>query len=147
MRSTSTWQVPGPMPEPRMLARCWLNESNLSSPKSMQSGRLVRTRLRRRAPRSSGQPSRHFLMRIPLAKPDISAADIQAVARVLGTPRLSLGAELKEFEHSVAGYVGAPHAVAVSSGTSALHLCIRALDIGPGDEVIVPSFAFIAVAN
>ncbi len=86
-------------------------------------------------------------MRIPLAKPDISAADIQAVARVLGTPRLSLGEELKEFEHSVARYVGAPHGVAVSSGTSALHLCIRALGIGPGDEVIVPSFAFIAVAN
>ena len=86
-------------------------------------------------------------MRIPLSIPDIHESDIQAVTRVLRTPWLSLGPRLEEFEHSVANYIGAAHAVAVSSGTSALHLCIRALGIGEGDEVIVPSFAFIAVAN
>jgi dTDP-4-amino-4,6-dideoxygalactose transaminase len=86
-------------------------------------------------------------MKIPLAKPEITHDDIRAVNRVLGTSRLSLGSELEEFERSVAQYVGAAHALAVNSGTSALHLCIRALGIGPGDEVIVPSFAFIAVAN
>jgi perosamine synthetase len=86
-------------------------------------------------------------MRIPLAAPDISERDIEAVARVLRTSRLSMGPVLEEFEHALAEYVGAPHAIAVSSGTSALHLSIRALGIGEGGEVIVPSFAFIAVAN
>ncbi|MGD0307243.1 MAG: DegT/DnrJ/EryC1/StrS family aminotransferase [Candidatus Acidiferrales bacterium] len=86
-------------------------------------------------------------MRIPLSSPDINAQDIEAVTAVLRTPHLSLGPKLLEFENSLAQYVGASNAVAVSSGTSALHLCIRALGISDGDEVIVPSFAFIAVAN
>jgi perosamine synthetase len=86
-------------------------------------------------------------MRIPLSAPDITEADIAAVTAVLRTSRLSLGPQLEEFEQSVARYVAASHAVAVNSGTSALHLCVRALGISEGDEVIVPSFAFIAVAN
>ena len=86
-------------------------------------------------------------MRIPLSAPDISQEDIDAVAAVLRTPRLSLGPKLEEFEHAMARYTGAAHAIGVSSGTAGLHLCIRALGIGEGDEVIVPSFAFIAVAN
>ena len=86
-------------------------------------------------------------MRIPLSTPDITEADIAAVTAVLRTSRLSLGPRMEEFEQSLARYVGTTHAVAVNSGTSALHLCIRALGISEGDEVIVPSFAFIAVAN
>jgi perosamine synthetase len=86
-------------------------------------------------------------MRIPLSAPDIAESDIAAVAAVLRTPRLSLGPKLEEFEQSLARYIGTSHAIAVNSGTSALHLCIRALGISDGDEVIVPSFAFIAVAN
>jgi len=86
-------------------------------------------------------------MRIPLSAPDVSEEDIQAVTEVLRTSRLSLGPKLEEFERTIAEYVGASHAIAVNSGTSALHLCIRALGISEGDEVIVPSFAFIAVAN
>jgi perosamine synthetase len=86
-------------------------------------------------------------MNIPLSAPDIEEQDIAAVAGVLRTPRLSLGPKLEEFEHAIASYVGAGHAIGVSSGTAGLHLCVRALGIGPGDEVIVPSFAFIAVAN
>src|SRR5258708_25046875 len=86
-------------------------------------------------------------MSIPLSAPDITEADIAADRAVLRTRRLSLGPQLEEFEHSVAQCVGASHAIAVNSGTSALHLCIRALGISEGDEVIVPSFAFIAVAN
>ena len=86
-------------------------------------------------------------MRIPLSAPDIIQEDIDAVVAVLRTPRLSLGPKLEEFEHAIARYTGAAHAVGVSSGTAGLHLCIRALGIGEGDEVIVPSFAFIAVAN
>src|SRR3984885_9061973 len=86
-------------------------------------------------------------MRIPLSSPDINEQDIEAVTAVLRTPHLSLGPKLEEFERLIARYLGASDAVAVSSGTSALHLCIRALGISDGDEVIVPSFAFVAVAN
>lgn len=84
---------------------------------------------------------------IPLSAPDISEADIEAVTAVLRTSRLSLGPRLREFESAIAAYAGVPHAVALSSGTAALHLSLLALQIGPGDEVIVPSFTFIAVAN
>jgi len=84
---------------------------------------------------------------IPLSAPDITDAEIEAVVSVLRTSRLSLGPKMEEFEAAMAGYVGAPHAIAVSSGTAGLHLALVALGIGPGNEVIVPSFAFIAVAN
>ena len=84
---------------------------------------------------------------IPLSQPDISEEDIEAVTAVLRTPRLSLGPKLPEFEDAIASFVGAKHAVAVNSGTSALHLCIRALGIGEGDEVITTPFSFIASAN
>jgi perosamine synthetase len=86
-------------------------------------------------------------MRIPFSAPDVSESDIAAVTGVLRTPCLSLGPKLEEFERSLAEYVGTPLAVAVSSGTGGLHLCVRALGIGEGDEVIVPSFTFVAVAN
>lgn len=86
-------------------------------------------------------------MRIPLSSPDIEQAEIDAVAGVLRSGRLSLGKKLGEFESAFAAYIGAPHAAAVSSGTAGLHLVIRALDLGEGDEVILPSFAFIAAAN
>jgi len=86
-------------------------------------------------------------MKIPLSAPDITEADIEAVVSVLRTPRLSIGPKMVEFEESVARFVGAPHAVAVSSGTAGLHLCLRALGIGEGDEVVLPSFTFIAAGN
>jgi perosamine synthetase len=84
---------------------------------------------------------------IPLSSPDIIESDIEAVAEVLRSPRLSLGPAAEAFEHAIAHHTDTEHAVAVSSGTAALHLCIRALNIGPGDEVLIPSFTFIAVAN
>jgi len=86
-------------------------------------------------------------MKIPLSAPDITEAEIEAVVAVLRTSRLSLGPVAEQFESAVAEYVSLPHAVAVSSGTAGLHLCIRALGIGEGEEVIVPSFTFIAAAN
>ncbi len=86
-------------------------------------------------------------MNIPLSQPDITEAEIEAVVSVLRGSRLSLGPKMEEFEDLLAAYIGVPHAVAVSSGTGGLHLCIRALGIGKGDEVIVPSFTFIAAAN
>jgi perosamine synthetase len=86
-------------------------------------------------------------MRIPLSAPDITEADIEAVVRVLRTPRLSIGPRMVEFEASVAEVAGVPYGVAVSSGTAGLHLCLSALGIGEGDEVILPSFTFIAAGN
>ena len=84
---------------------------------------------------------------IPLSSPDITEAEIEAVTAVMRTNSLSLGPKLEEFEDALAAFHSMPHAIAVSSGTAALHLAIRALNIRDGDEVIVPSFTFIAVAN
>ncbi len=84
---------------------------------------------------------------IPLSAPDITEAEIAAVTAVLRSGRLSLGPELEAFEQALARAHGVPDAVAVSSGTAALHLALVTLGLGAGDEVIVPSFAFIAVAN
>jgi perosamine synthetase len=85
--------------------------------------------------------------RIPLSAPDITQTEIDAVTAVLRTPHLSLGPELKAFEAELAVYHSVPVALAVSSGTAGLHLALLALGIGAGDEVIVPSFAFVAVAS
>ncbi len=86
-------------------------------------------------------------MKIPLAKPDITNLERKAVLGVLKTPYLSLGPKLKEFEKEIAKFTGVKYAVAVNSGTSALHLIIRALGIKEGDEVITTPFSFIASAN
>lgn len=84
---------------------------------------------------------------IPLSRPDISEDDIAAVVEVLRGSQLSLGPRLPAFEKQMAEHVGVTHAVAVNSGTSALHLCMRALDIHDGDEVITTPFSFVASAN
>jgi len=86
-------------------------------------------------------------MKIGLSGPDICQADIDAVLAVLQTPNLSLGPKLAEFENAFADYLGRRHAVAVNSGTSALHLCMLAWGIGPGAEVITTPFSFIATTN
>jgi dTDP-4-amino-4,6-dideoxygalactose transaminase len=86
-------------------------------------------------------------MRIPLSTPDITADDIEAVVNVLRTTRLSIGPKMEEFERSIADLVGVPYGIAVSSGTAGLHLCLRALGLREGDEVILPSFTFIAAGN
>jgi perosamine synthetase len=85
--------------------------------------------------------------RVPLSSPDISKADIAAVVKVLKSPRLSLGPRLVEFEKAFAKYIGMKHAVAVNSGTSALHLVVRALGVGPGHEMITSPFTFVATSN
>jgi len=86
-------------------------------------------------------------MNIPLARPDITEKEIEAVVAVLRTPHLALGPKLKEFEDAIAEYSGVRYVVAVNSGTSALHLIIRALGIGAGDEVITTPFSFISSSN
>jgi perosamine synthetase len=86
-------------------------------------------------------------MKIPLAKPEVLEDDIAAVTAVLRSGRLSQGPVMHEFERALAAYLGMPHAVVVNSGTSALQLALRALGIQENDEVILPSFSFIAVTN
>ncbi len=86
-------------------------------------------------------------MTIPMSAPDITEAERQAVLGVLETPRLSMGPEVERFEQAIAEYVGAGHAIAVSSGTTGLHLCIRAAGISDGDLVITTPFSFVASAN
>jgi perosamine synthetase len=87
------------------------------------------------------------MMKIPLSAPDIEEWEVERVAEVLRSGRLSLGPKLSEFERAVSTYVGAADGVAVNSGTSGLHLAVRALGLGPGDEVITSPFSFIAPAN
>jgi len=86
-------------------------------------------------------------MQIYLSRPDITQKEIDAVCAVLRTPDLSLGPKLKEFERAFAKYIGRKRAVAVNSGTSGLFLCVLALEIRPGDEVITTPFTFIATVN
>ncbi len=86
-------------------------------------------------------------MPIPLSQPDLTDAEISAVTEVLRTPRLALGPKLAEFEQALAAYAGCRWGVAVNSGTSALHLIVRALGLGEGDEVVTTPFSFVASAN
>jgi len=84
---------------------------------------------------------------IPLARPDVTQREIDAVVEVLRTPQLSLGPKVAEFERRFAEYCGTRCAVACSSGTTALHLLIRAYGIGAGDEVVTTPFSFVASSN
>jgi perosamine synthetase len=84
---------------------------------------------------------------IAMSSAELDDSDIQAVLEVMHSGRLALGPQTAAFERSLAAYVGVKHAVAVASGTAALHLIVKALGIGPGDEVLVPSFTFAASVN
>jgi len=86
-------------------------------------------------------------MKIPLAQPDLTWLERKAVLDVVESTCLSLGPKLPEFERAMARYIGVKHAIAVNSGTSGLHLIVRALGIGREDEVITTPFSFIASAN
>ena len=92
------------------------------------------------------------VMQVPLL--DLAAqyapirdAVVEAVTRVVDTQKFILGPEVEAFEAEVAAYLGARHAIGVSSGTDALLVAMMALDLGPGDEVIVPTYSFFATAG
>jgi len=87
------------------------------------------------------------MMKVQLAKPDITQREIDAVVEVMKSGILSIGPKITEFEKKVANYAKVKYAVAVNSGTSALHLIIKAMGIGMGDEVITSSFSFVASTN
>src|SRR5919201_1923686 len=84
---------------------------------------------------------------IPLARPDLGAREEELVLEVLRSGRLSLGPMLERFERDFAAWIGSDDAVAVSSGTTALHLGVRALGWGAGDEVVTSPFSFVSSAN
>jgi perosamine synthetase len=85
--------------------------------------------------------------RVPLASPDITDAEREAVMAVMETRYLSMGPEHIAFEQAIADYVGAKHAISVSSGTAGLHLCVRAAGIKDGDLVLTTPFSFMASTN
>src|SRR6476469_2717886 len=120
---------------------------------------MKRAVCRRRSRRALGAPMQgyavHCLNQAPMASPEtqtpIPVFDVQleekhveAVAATLRSGWLTLGPRTQEFEAEFAEHIGAPHAIAVSSCTSALHLAYLAAGIGPGDEVIVPGITFVA---
>src|SRR5439155_16387698 len=86
-------------------------------------------------------------MKIPLSAPDVGEHELRYVEQVMRSGTLSLGPMLPKFEEKFAAAIGRKYAIAVNSGTSALHLCVRAAEIGPGHEVITSSFSFVASTN
>lgn len=85
--------------------------------------------------------------RIRLAWPDVGQEELEAVAEVIESGMLTMGSLVGEFEDGLAGACETEYAVAVSSGTAALHLAVLALELQPGDEIIVPAYTFPATAN
>ena len=89
----------------------------------------------------------HHRRTIPLARPDIGARELEYVTQVLQSDVLAMGAFTTRFEAEIAALAGRREGIACSSGTAGLHLGVRALEIGEGDEVITTPFSFIASAN
>jgi dTDP-4-amino-4,6-dideoxygalactose transaminase len=85
--------------------------------------------------------------RVAVSDATVGAAEIEAVTRVLSARWLSAGETTRAFEREFADALGVPDAVAVSSGTAALHLALLGLGVGPGDEVVMPSLSFVAAAE
>ncbi len=84
---------------------------------------------------------------VPLSNPDITDLERQAVLEVLSSNRLSIGPHTEAFEAAIAARAGRKHGIAVNSGTSGLHLCVKALGLHEGDEVITTPFSFVATTN
>ena len=86
-------------------------------------------------------------IRLDSAFPELFAELIETVERIAEKSAFTLGPELERFEEAFASFCGAEHAAGVSSGTAALEIALRALGVGPGDEVILPTYSFIATAE
>ncbi len=86
-------------------------------------------------------------MKYRMSSPDLADADREAVNQVMQTPNLSMGPKITAFEQAFCDLTGSGHAIGVNSGTSGLHLCIRAAQVGMGDLVITSPFSFVASTN
>ncbi|MGA2743344.1 MAG: DegT/DnrJ/EryC1/StrS family aminotransferase [Candidatus Sulfotelmatobacter sp.] len=84
---------------------------------------------------------------VPVARPHLGQEEVSAAGRAILSGWVTQGPEVAAFEREFAAFVGAPHACAVSSGTTALHLALLAVGVSPGDEVITVSHSYIATAN
>ena len=84
---------------------------------------------------------------VPLARPDVGPRELELVTEVLRSDVLAIGPFIAQFEAGIAALAGRAHGVACSSGTAGLHMAVRALGIGEGDEVITTPFSFVASAN
>ena len=109
--------------------------------------RLGAARRAGRRPREDDRVVQREDARIRLGWPDVGAAELDEVAGVLESGMLTMGPKVPEFEAELARACEVEHALAVSSGTAALHLAVLALGLEPGDEVIVPAYTFPATAN
>jgi len=93
------------------------------------------------------EEARPSLWKVPLAEVRLGPEEVEAVAGVLRSGWLSMGPVTERFEEACARFFGVRHALAVASGTAALHLACEVLGLGPGDEVLCPAFTFVASAN
>ena len=84
---------------------------------------------------------------LPFHLPDIGEAEIKSVVETLRSGWLTTGPKVKQFESDFARYIGCQHAVAINSGTAALHLALEAVGIKQGDEVLIPTMTFAATAE
>ena len=84
---------------------------------------------------------------IPHSRPTLGTEEMRAVNDIISSGYIAEGSTVNQFEHTFADYLGVRHAVATNSGTSALHLTLLALEVGPGDEVIIPSYVCCALLN
>jgi dTDP-4-amino-4,6-dideoxygalactose transaminase len=98
-------------------------------------------------PLAATEGKRVPFIRLDNANPELMAELLEVVERIASESAFTLGPELERFEQNFAAYCGTEHGLGVSSGTAALELALRGLGIGPGDEVIVPTYSFIATAE
>src|SRR5262249_54153139 len=104
--------------------------------------RLGAARRARRRPREDDRVVQGEGTRIRLGWPELGEAELAEVAEVLESGMLTMGAKVEEFEAQIAAACETKHALAVTSGTAALHLAVLALGLQPGDEVLVPAYTF-----
>ena len=84
---------------------------------------------------------------IPISKPTVTSEEVRLVSDAASGWISSIGQYINRFEDEFASYIGVRHCIATSNGTVAIHLALKALDIGPGDEVIVPDLSFVSTAT
>jgi len=96
---------------------------------------------------TNSEVKRRMKYKVPLADPYVTDEDVMAVAEAVRRKCLSQGEYVRKFEDELAKCIGVKRAIAVNNGTAALHAALAAINIGSGDEVIVPSFSFVATAN